>query len=145
MIQLPNTRSCFCCGVDNPLGLAMTVFTDRRIVESRLRLRREYAGFRGVVHGGIVATILDEMMAWACGVGAHTFAYCVELNVRYLKPTRPEEELVARGELVENKRGRILLCRGEVRDSQGELLAEGTGKYLPIKAELTGFKKVLEQ
>jgi uncharacterized protein (TIGR00369 family) len=137
MIKLPNTRSCFCCGVENSLGLAMTVFTDRRIVESRLRLRREYAGFRGVVHGGIVATVLDEMMAWACGVGAQTFAYCGELNVRFLRPVRPEEEIVARGEVVENKRGRLLFCKAEIRDATGELLAEASGKYLPIKAAIT--------
>ena len=122
--------------------MALDLFTDRQVVETRFRFRREYVGFRRVIHGGLVATVLDEMMAWACGVGAQTFAYCGELNVRFLRPAQPDEEVVARGELLENKRGRLLLCRAELRNSDGELLAEATGKYLPIKKSPTDVELV---
>lgn len=135
MEKLPNTRGCFCCGLENDAGLHLQVFTDRRIVETRFSFRPEFCGFRNTIHGGITATVLDEIMAWACGVGAKTFAYCAELNVRYLQPVAPATEIVARGELVENRR-RLLLCKAELRDSAGTLLAEATGKYMPLRGPL---------
>ena len=135
MQQLPNTRGCFCCGMENPHGLQLLMFTDRRVVETRFSLRPQFVGFRNTIHGGITATVLDEMMAWACGVGAQTFAYCAELTVRYLQPIAPATELVARGELVENRR-RLLLCKAEVLDAAGTVLAEATGKYIPLRGPL---------
>jgi len=135
MEKLPNTRSCFCCGLENAAGLQLRLVTDRRFVETRFSLRPEFAGFKNTVHGGITATVLDEMMAWACGVGAKTFAYCAELTVRFLKPAHPGEELVARGELTEDRR-RLLFCKAELRNAQGELLAEANGKYIPLRGPL---------
>src|SRR5262245_50445488 len=83
MQSLPRSRSCFCCGKDNPLGFGFELQSDGRVVEARLKFRREHVGFRQVVHGGLIATVLDEIMAWACGVGANTFAFCAEMSVRY--------------------------------------------------------------
>ena len=80
----------------------------------------------------MIATVLDEVMVWAIGVNAAKFVYCAELTVRYLRPTRPQTELVARGEVVENRRGKLFTTRGELRDAAGQLLAEATGKYLPV-------------
>lgn len=135
MERLPNTRGCFCCGLENPAGLHLQVHTDRRIVETRFSLRPEFCGFKNTIHGGITATVLDEIMAWACGVGAKSFAYCAEMTVRFKKPAHPGAELVARGEVVESNR-RLIQCRAELRDAAGELLAEATGKYTPLRGPL---------
>ena len=59
MQALPHTRSCFVCGEANPLGLNLRFETDGRIVHTKFRPRPEHAGFRGVVHGGLIATVLD--------------------------------------------------------------------------------------
>ena len=135
MKELPHTHSCFVCGETNPRGLKLRFHTDGRVVTARFKPCPEHIGFKGVVHGGITATVLDEMMAWACGVGAQTFAYCAELTVRYLQPIAPSQELVARGELVENRR-RLLICKAEVLDAAGTVLAEATGKYIPLRGPL---------
>ena len=132
MQRLPNTRSCFVCGVENPLGLQLGFHGDPTAAETRFSLRPEFAGFRDTVHGGVIATVLDEVMVWAIGVTAGKFVYCAELTVRYVRPTRPQTELVARGEVVENRRGKLFTTRGELRDTAGQLLAEATGKYLPV-------------
>ena len=135
MEKLPNTRSCFCCGLENPAGLHLAFYTDRRVVETRFSMRPEFSGFTRTVHGGLTATVLDEIMAWACGVGARTFAYCAELTVRYQKPASVGEELIARGEVVHKNR-RLIQCRSELRNAQGDLWAEATGKYTPLKGPL---------
>ncbi len=133
---LPHTRNCFVCGLHNPAGLRLDLATDRRVVEARFQFRREFCGFTDTIHGGLIATVLDEVMVWAVGVGARQLTYCGEMTVRYLRPTPPETDVLVRGELVENKRGRLFLAKAASFNAAGELLAESTGKYLPIPAHL---------
>jgi uncharacterized protein (TIGR00369 family) len=118
------------------MGLDLGVSTDRQRVESRVVFRPEHVGLSGTVHGGLVSTVLDEMMAWACGVATRRLAYCAEMTVRFVRPVAPGVELVAQGELVENRRGRLYLTRAELRNAAGDLLAEATGKFIPVPGVL---------
>jgi acyl-coenzyme A thioesterase PaaI-like protein len=61
------------------------------------------------------------------------FAFCAELNVRFISPVRPNDELLACGELVSNRRGKLFEAKAELRNQAGLVLATATGKYLPIK------------
>ncbi len=133
MKELPHTHSCFVCGESNPQGLKLRSETDGKVVRTHFAFRSEHVGFKQTVHGGLTATLLDELMTWACAVGAKRFAYCAELNVRYLHPVRPGQQIVAAAELLANRRGRLFEARGEIRDSRGTVLASATGKYLPLK------------
>lgn len=133
MKTLPHTHSCFVCGESNPFGLKLRFETDGRIVQTRFTPRAEYAGFKGVVHGGIISTLLDEIMVWACAVQTKRFAYCAELTLRFLTPLRPGEEVVARAELISNRRDKIFEAKGELKNAAGDIVATSTGKYLPIK------------
>lgn len=136
--MLPRTRSCFVCGQANPIGLNLAFETDGRRVTATFVPRREHVGFADTIHGGLVSTVLDEAMVWACGVRAGRFAYCAELTVRFRHPVRPETRLEVVGELEENRRGRLLLARGELRESSGRVLASATGKYIPVPTEELG-------
>jgi uncharacterized protein (TIGR00369 family) len=133
MRQLPHTRSCFVCGEANPTGLRLRFATDGQTVTTRFVPRPEHVGFSQTVHGGLIATLLDEMMVWACAVQTRRFAYCAELNVRFLRPVRPNQPARAVAELTANRRGRIFEAKAELRNEAGDLLATATGKYLPIK------------
>ena len=134
MQVLPHTHSCFVCGESNPLGLKLRFETDGRIVRSRFIPRPEHIGFKRVVHGGIIATLLDEIMVWACAVRTKRFAFCAEMTVRYLHPLAPGEEVVAKAELTADRRGRIFEAKAELKNVSGKILAGATGKYLPIKS-----------
>src|SRR5262245_26961012 len=142
MQLLPHTRSCFVCGESNPVGLQMQFRTDGRIVHAEFTPRPEHAGFKHVVHGGIIATLLDEIMVWACAVQTKQFAFCAELNVRFQQPLPPGDRAVANAELVSNRRNRIFEAKATLCDAHGNVLATATGKYLPIKptdaSEMTG-------
>ena len=135
MQELPHTHSCFVCGESNPLGLKLRFHTDGRAVTTRFTPRVEHIGFKGVVHGGLIATVLDEIMVWACAVQTRRFAFCAELNVRFMNPLSPGEEVLVTSELVANRRNRIFETKSRVQTVSGKLLAEGAGKYIPIKAE----------
>ena len=133
MRTLPHTHSCFVCGESNPVGLKLRFETDGRIVQTRFRPGPEHVGFRQTIHGGLIATLLDEIMVWACAVQTRRFAFCAELNVRFLNPVRPNEELAAVGELASNRRDKLFEARAELKNQAGLVLATATGKYLPIK------------
>lgn len=139
MKQLPHTRSCFVCGETNNRGLNLRSSTDGRTVTAEFAFGPEHVGFKQTIHGGLTATVLDEVMTWACALGARRFAYCAELNVRYLQPVRPGQKLVASAELVNNRRGRVFEASGEMRDGSGTVLAKATGKYVPLnEVDATG-------
>jgi uncharacterized protein (TIGR00369 family) len=133
MRDLPHTKSCFVCGENNPIGFRQRFQTDGRVVHAQFTPRLEHAGFKGVVHGGILATLMDEIMVWACAVQTGKFGYCAEMTIRYLRPAMPGAPLQAVAELVANRRGRILEAKAEVRDPQGDLLAQASGKYMPLR------------
>jgi uncharacterized protein (TIGR00369 family) len=132
MKELPHSRSCFVCGESNPRGFNLRSQTDGRIVQTRFAFGPEHVGFKQTVHGGLTATLLDEIMTWACAVQARRFAYCAELNVRYLLPVPPNRPLIATAELVANRR-RLFEAKADLKDQAGAILATATGKYMPLK------------
>ena len=134
---LPATRSCYVCGTANPLGLQIGFRIVGQAAESRFSFRPEFSGFRDTVHGGVISTVLDEIMVWAIGIESGKFVYCAELTVRFLRPTPTKTPVIARGEVTENKRNRLFVARGELRNEAGDLLAEATGKYLPVPEAVT--------
>lgn len=133
MQALPHTGSCFVCGESNASGLRLRFETDGRAVLARFLAREDHVGFKGTIHGGIIATVLDEIMVWACAVRTQRFAYCAELSVRFASPLRPGQEVFASAEMVSNRRNRLFEAKAELRDESGVVLATGSGKYLPIK------------
>lgn len=134
MRQLPHTRSCFVCGESNAHGLNLRFESVGDEVHSRFTPRAEHIGFKGVTHGGILATVLDEIMVWAVAVRTSRFAYCAEMTVRFLQPSKPDVELLVVAELVANRRNKLFEAKAELRDDAGAIYATATGKYLPVPA-----------
>ena len=134
MKSLPHTHSCFVCGESNPFGLKLRFETDGHIVQTRFVPRAEHIGFKGVVHGGLTATVLDEIMVWACAVPTRKFSYCAELTVRYLQTLAPGVEVIVTSELVANRKNRLYEAKAVVRNAANMIFAEATGKYLPVKS-----------
>lgn len=99
-----------------------------RRIRGRLQLGEDYQGATGFVHGGIIATLLDEVMSKANRF-RNARAVTAELNVEYLKPVRVGEDLIIEGWETEAK-GRNLFLQSEIRDSAGNLLARGRGRFV---------------
>ncbi len=114
--------------------------TDGRIAEARFEFRPEHVGFRQTVHGGLISTILDELMVWACGVATRRFSYCAEMTIRFGRPVAPSVPIVAEAELVANRRGRLFLARATLREAgSADAHAEATGKYIPMTGDIASF------
>jgi uncharacterized protein (TIGR00369 family) len=134
MKKIAGYPGCMACGKANPRGLQLDLYFADGRVETRFRIPEHAQGFPGAAHGGILCTILDEVMAWAAIETTGRFYVTGEMNVRFLSPAVTGEEIVARGEIAEDKR-RYLLCRGEVQGPEGKILAKAEGKFFPVTAE----------
>jgi acyl-coenzyme A thioesterase PaaI-like protein len=91
---------CFVCGRDNPRGLKIkvTYFPEDMAAETEVALPREFQGWAEVIHGGILATLLDEMMAHAVWNFAGP-GLTLSLEVRFHHPLKPGEAIRVRGVL----------------------------------------------
>jgi len=99
MLLTPNpANKCFGCGGANDRGMQLTFEQDdaARRIRGVFKIAPEYQGGPGFVHGGIVATLLDEVMAKVSRF-EKDYAVTGELTVEYLKPVRVDEELTVEG------------------------------------------------
>ncbi len=141
MRDLPPTRACFVCGCENPIGMRLKIRTDGKEVRAEFTPRREHAGFKDVVHGGLITTVLDELMAWACIVSAGKLCYCAELTVRFRRPLDPGTTATGTARLDADRGGKVLLVSAELKNSAGHEIAAATGKFMPApEAEAERFR-----
>lgn len=119
---------CFACGETNPIGMRLHIELGEGTARTTWRVGADYVGWSDKAHGGIIATVLDEVMAWAPS-SSDAWVVTAEMTVRFRSPASPGEELVATGRVVERRR-RIYEVLGEVRGADGRLVAEGSGRYL---------------
>jgi len=119
---------CFACGATNPIGMRLHIELAEGAARTEWVVGDDYVGWSDKLHGGIVATLLDEVMAWAPS-SYDSWAVTAEMNIRFRAPASPGERLTATG-TVAGRRRRIYEVIGEVRTADGRLIAEGRGTYL---------------
>ena len=122
---------CFGCGTDNPIGLGLDDFVrEGSIVRAQFSPRSDFNGFSTVLHGGIVATALDEIMAWAAILVEETMVVTGTLDLRFRKPAELDKVFDLEGELLQ-RRGRRLQIEGRMRQ-QGTLIAQASGMFIAV-------------
>jgi uncharacterized protein (TIGR00369 family) len=128
------SRGCFVCGTDNPGGLNLAPMKDGKKVTFTFTPRREHLGFSKAVHGGITASLLDEVVGVACGLSADGKCATVELNVTYKRPVLEGVPVRAEGWYV-RKKGRFVFGAGQLLDPDGKVLATARLRCIPLQAE----------
>jgi acyl-coenzyme A thioesterase PaaI-like protein len=86
-MKQPNSRYCFGCGVENSYGLGLRFYEiGPAKLEAEYTVPDHFQGYPGIVHGGIVATMLDEVLGRVVMIGDHSrFMMTARLEVRYRK------------------------------------------------------------
>lgn len=134
MKEVAKYSNCFVCGDRNDHGLKARFFFDAGKASAEITATEAFEGYRGIYHGGIIATLLDEVMIKAILAGS-VIAVTAELSVRYLAPVSVGDKIVLTGWITRSK-GRVYLTRGEARGSDGTLYATASAKYIEAKADL---------
>jgi acyl-coenzyme A thioesterase PaaI-like protein len=133
----PNSDYCFICGRKNPHGLYMSFYDDGdKTVSSRYTVPEMYQGYPGVVHGGVVAAMLDEVVGRVAMIGdPHHFMMSVKLEIKYRHPVPTETPLKIIGR-IERLRGRLGKAVGEVILPDGTVAAEAAMTLADVPAEM---------
>ncbi|MDR1486767.1 MAG: PaaI family thioesterase [Deltaproteobacteria bacterium] len=140
MERVKGTAGCFVLDGDgsNPKALKTDFFwnEEKKRIEAHFTADFTWAGFEGVVHGGLLAAILDEAMAWAIEREYGKYAYTGELRIRFSKPVLIEQPYLAIA-WVESVEGRKYLTKGQILSSQGEAAASADSVFIYLP-ELKG-------
>lgn len=131
MKELKDNHRCYVCGKDNPSGLQVQFAIDHadRTITGRFTPRPEHEGWEGIVHGGIIAALLDEaMVKLAAHLGEP--AVSAEITVKFKTPVASGEELVVTGRIV--KEAHRLIDAEATVEKGSIVVAEAKGKLLRI-------------
>jgi len=128
-LTVDNNR-CFACGTENEAGLKLrfSYGDDGGSAETRFVADAAYQGWRGLVHGGILMTLMDETMAKAAVRGGLRVVTAA-MTVKFKRPARIGAALICSAN-VENVRKRIVYARSVIRSEDGTVLAEAAGKLM---------------
>lgn len=127
------SSGCFGCGDLNSKGLKLAFHLEDGVAVAEFDPDPDYCGYPGLMHGGLVATILDEAMGWATyGQGVWTVTARMQVRFRQPVPLTRRLRVAAR---VTRQRLRLVEASAELRDDRGTLLAEGEGAFLRITPE----------
>lgn len=131
--KLPNSKNCFACGMENPIGLKLAMYaqSDGKVI-CDYTVPRIYEGYPGIVHGGVVTTMLDEVISRVYMAADHNrFMYTAKLTTKYRKHVPVETPLHMTGEWIKD-RGRTAEAKASIFGPDGELLAEGEALLIAL-------------
>jgi uncharacterized protein (TIGR00369 family) len=124
---------CFGCSSANDRGLGLVFERRDSIVEARTTLGESFAGYDGLVHGGIVSTLLDEAMGWAILELTGRFAVTRSLTVAFRRPVLTDRPLLVSARIGGEESDGAMRVEADVVDARGRLLASATGIWVPVR------------
>lgn len=132
-----NSRMCFICGMDNPMGMKTQFYNmEDGSVMTLFRYKEEHQSFPQRVHGGLAATMLDELglrALWA-QQGESTFGVTMSMEVKYRKPVPYQEELVGRGIVIKDT-PKFSVMKSEIYSRNGILLVNADVTYIKLDVD----------
>lgn len=124
-------HSCFACGDLNEIGLQLQLYLVPGGCWTELSVPERFQGWEGVVHGGIISTILDEVMSWSL-IERDLWGVTARMSVEFKKPLIVGQGIRAEAHIVEDRR-RIVTAAGRIVDAQtGDELATSEGTFVTV-------------
>jgi len=141
MIKLTNPYAelpgynCFGCGPANPSGLRMEFFEDGEEIVSTWMPGMDYQGFHDILHGGIQATMMDEIASWVVFLKLDTAGVTYQIRSRYKKPVHISKGAVTLRARLGEQRRNIASIEVILQDGTGNLCSEGLVDYFVLSRE----------
>jgi uncharacterized protein (TIGR00369 family) len=129
--QLPNSRNhnCFGCSPVNPSGLQMKFYPSESAVYSKVTVPDHLCGWSNLVHGGVLTTIMDEIMSWAAIYLLKRVPMTKSIAVDFLKPVYVGRALQVQGTVLEKTGKREALMEGSIFNEDDACCARATGTF----------------
>lgn len=129
LLPVRSNHRCFGCSPDNALGLKMKFFTNETSLYSWIAVPAHLCGWDRLVHGGIISTILDEIMSWSAITMMKRIILTKSMTIDFIKPVFVNTELKAQGNALEKKSEREALMEGLLFNPEGTLCARSVGTF----------------
>jgi uncharacterized protein (TIGR00369 family) len=129
--HLPNSSDhyCFGCSPVNPSGLQMNFFADRDTVFSNVTIPEHLCGWSNIAHGGVLTTILDEIMSWAALHFIKRITMTKSMNIEFIKPVYIRNPLKAEGKVLEITGKHDVVMEGILYNDKGVACAKSTANF----------------
>lgn len=139
--KLPNldTHTCFGCSPNNSSGLRMEFHTDDEALYSLLSIPSHLCGWGDLAHGGVVSTIMDEIMSWSSMYLLRRYILTKSITVDFLKPVWTGKRIIAVGRVRDRVNDREAVMEGLLYDEAGSVCARSQGTFALFTSE--GIKK----
>lgn len=136
--RLPNSdnHNCFACGANNHAGLRMQFFTDGQALFSEVLVDEHLCGWGKVIHGGILTTILDEIMAWTGIYMLERVAVTQTISVDFQQPAFVGDQLAAVGRVTRSDGGRKAEIQAEITRPDAKVCARARGTFALLSPKL---------
>ena len=134
-IPKPEGHYCFACGTANPIGLNLRFYRMGDAVCTDVTLGKNHVGWENIAHGGIISTILDEVMSWTVLYFRKVFFLTRKMDIKYIRPVLIETPLTVRGRLLNNEDPKKIMAKGELFNNDGNLLAKSRGEFVSLVKE----------
>ena len=137
MKLLPAYPECFISGDNNKFGLNISFYRKEDSVIASGCISEQYAGYPGIVHGGMIASLLDEVMGRIVSSILKKMVVTARISVSYHRPLPTTIFFLATGIMVENQRQqqRLWKAKGRLVGDSGILYAAATGEFFPLPEE----------
>lgn len=132
-VRAINDHNCFGCGAANPVGLRLEFYTTSEpdTIWAPWTPSVNFEGYGGMIHGGIICTLLDEVMTWAL-YRHNVWAVTAKMQTSFRKPVQIGQPVRLIGTVIRT-RGRILEVHGEIRSEADDIcLAEADATFIKV-------------
>ncbi len=136
---------CFGCSQKNPHGLKMKFYTDETTLYSWLNVPPHLCGWNGIVHGGVLSTMLDEIMGWSAIYTLRQVVMTKSMTIDYLKPVYIEDKLRVEGKVIEKVSDREVIIEGKLYKGDDILCARTRGTFAVFTANAIKRMKIMPQ
>lgn len=127
---------CFGCGLKNPIGLKLRFTESDDYLHAVWQPAEKYEGYPNVLHGGIIATLLDEIGAWCVSVKLGTAGVTSEMNIKYLNPVYINKGMISLKAKIEERTEMKAKLICQLFDGQQKLCAESVAEYFIYPEEI---------
>jgi acyl-coenzyme A thioesterase PaaI-like protein len=133
-IEIPRLEGhhCFACGTANPIGLKLKFYSVNDTVCSDITLGKNHEGWQNMAHGGIITTLLDEVMAWTIMYFKRVFFVTRKMKVKYVRPVLIGVPLTIKGKLLKEIKPPYVEAVADIFDDKNQLLVRATGEFVAV-------------
>ncbi len=133
MANFEDDDYCFVCGKNNPIGLKLDFSFDGKTIQTEFVPQKEHQGYMNIVHGGIVSTLLDEVMV-KLAIEKGMPAVTAQMDIRLRKAVSVGQKITFIAEIRKETK-KLLVAYAKAVTDDGVVVADSTGKLVKIKDE----------